>query len=172
MKTLAASWRMVLPLATLVTGSLLAGCATLVESGKPLLPTIGAAQDAAGSPATPRAGFITVEMRPEKSLKPDIKQVPLQDPMFVQQALQAAGAAKRFRNMDIQVVRMVGDNPQRMDAKFKRGTHTVDPAYDYALQTGDHLIVTETRSTALEDMARTLGVPLGLTPGTKNRPRS
>ena len=63
--------------------------------------------------------------------------------------------------MNIEVIRVVGDERQKMDAKYNRGKGRVEFAYDYALRPGDHLIVTEDSTTALEQMVRSLAGPLG-----------
>jgi hypothetical protein len=144
-----------------VGATLQIGCATMA------VPATGVQQLAVDDapaqvlPGSPPWGVVTVEMRKGSSSKSDIRQVPLQDPMFVQQALQASGVTKRFRGMNIQLIRVVGDDRQKMDSKYDRGKGSVEPAYDYALRPGDHLIVTEDNTTSLDMMFRSLAGPLG-----------
>ena len=133
------------------------GCSTLsLTENRPLeLP-----KDLEMKTVTPRPGAITAEIRAH-GRKPEIRQVPFEQGMHVQEGLTAAGAVKRFRRMNVQVLRVVGDQQQKMDVKYKHGPQKVDPLYDYALQSGDHLIITEDTSTVLNDMFSSVSGPLG-----------
>jgi hypothetical protein len=145
----------------LVWTSLAAGCASLTTQELGTLPQPGTDPSVATQSAVPNNGSITVEIRPEKSGKPELRQLPLQSPMYVQQALEATGVIKRFRGMNVELIRMAGDKRQKMDSKYVRAGRRVDPGYDYALHPGDHLIVTEDSTTVLDEMFHALTGPIG-----------
>ncbi len=104
---------------------------------------------------------ITLEIRATSEKKPRFEQVALDSGSTVQQVLEKAKLTKEFRRMNIQIVRMAGDQQARMDVKYEHTKGAVDPLYDYALYPGDYLIVREVNKTALDDMLESLTSPLG-----------
>jgi hypothetical protein len=134
-----------------------AGCSTLsLTEDRPLqLP-----KDLEMKTVTPAPGTITAEIRAHGQ-KPQLRQLPFEQGMHVQEGLAAAGAVKRFRRMNVQVLRVVGDQQQKLEVRYKHGPRMVDPLYDYALQSGDHLIITEDTSTVINDMFSSVSGPLG-----------
>ena len=61
----------------------------------------------------------------------------------VQTALLASGATKKFRKMNVSVMRKVeGDYlPLKMSSQYDTSTRSVSPETDYALQHGDRIVV-------------------------------
>jgi hypothetical protein len=80
--------------------------------------------------------------------------------------LEKANLIKKFRRMNIHIVRVVGDHRARMDVKYEHAKAHVDPLYDYALYPNDHLVVQEVTKTAFDDMLESLG-PLGRLPAAR-----
>jgi hypothetical protein len=111
-------------------------------------------------PAVAPAMF-SLEVRTAGKKKPEIQQLPLPGTMHVQEVLEQNGLVKRFRRMNIQVVRATGGDRAKLDIKYDHSTRSVDPLYDYAIHPSDHLIVTEDTTTALDDMLNSLAEPLG-----------
>jgi hypothetical protein len=159
MKSSTTAWRIGGRLLALVCASLETGCASLSTHGNGAIPMAGVQTAQPGSPTN--TSSISVEVRGANGGKPEIRQIPLQEQMFLQQALEAVGVTKRFRGMKIQVIRMAGDERQKMEAKYKQGSGHVDPAYDYALHPGDHVIVTDDSKTILEEMMHSVTGPIG-----------
>jgi len=95
--------------------------------------------------------------------KPKLEQMTLESGSTVQQTLEKAKLVKKFRRMDISIVRVINDQRAKMDVKYDHKNAHVDPLYDYALHPNDHLIVQEVNRTALDDMLESLG-PLGRLP--------
>jgi hypothetical protein len=112
---------------------------------------------------------ITMEIRASGE-KPRIEQVVLDGDNTVQQALEKANLIKKFRRMNIHIVRVVGDHRARMDVKYEHAKAHVDPLYDYALYPNDHLVVQEVTKTAFDDMLESLG-PLGRAPSSGSERR-
>ena len=138
-----------------------AGCATIEGTAGGLSKVTGDASAANAQQPVPPAGAYTIELR-GSGHKPEMRQMPLTGPTLVQQALEQSGAAKRFRRMNIVVMRAAGDERHKLDVKFDRKRGTVNPLYDYALVPGDHLVVTEDTSTVVDDMLGSLSGPLGI----------
>jgi len=131
---------------------LLSGCAVMNTGGTQSLPVPEAAVTAApGSTAS-----ITVEIRPAGK-KSEMTQLPLDNETTVQQALEKAKLIQRFRRMNIEVLRVTGQQRAKLDVKYDHAKAHVNPLYDYALYPGDHLIVAQDTSTPLDDMLESLG---------------
>ena len=92
--------------------------------------------------------------------KPEIKQFQLDSGMTVQQMLEKTKLVKKFRRMDIEVLRVTGDERAKLDVKYDHTEAQVKPEYDYALYPGDHVIVQEVTKTALDDMLESVADPL------------
>jgi hypothetical protein len=96
--------------------------------------------------------------------------MPLSEGATVQTALDFSKATRKFRRMDIYVLRTppsAGNVPaqaQKMQVEFNRKRHRVDPEYDYALYPNDRIVVQEDPTTffdeAIEAVAGRLGVPM------------
>lgn len=130
------------------------GCAMMDVGSAPslALPTDG--------PAAPTVGRgVTLEIR-EAGKKPEIKQFALENGSTVQQLLEKAKLVRTFRRMDIEVLRVAGDQRAKLAVKYDHTQAQVRPEYDYALYPGDHLIVQEVTKTAFDDMIESVGDPL------------
>ena len=66
--------------------------------------------------------------------------------MTVQAAIEASGATRKFRKMDVKVMRKVdGDyRPLKMSCDYNAATRTISPESDYALKDGDRVLITST----------------------------
>jgi hypothetical protein len=73
--------------------------------------------------------------------------------------LEQTRLVKRFRRMDIHVLRPAGDQRAKLDVRYKHSDGQVDPLYDYALHAGDHLVVMENTTTVLDDMLNSVAGP-------------
>jgi hypothetical protein len=75
----------------------------------------------------------------------------------VQSAIEASGAAKKFRGMDVVVLRKVeGDHkPLQMTCRYNPGKKRVRPETDYALQHGDRIVITPKSENQLMKMLGT-----------------
>jgi hypothetical protein len=151
----------------LLTGLLAAGCATLDR--KPVLNT----SDLANPPAKEQMGagpaqtpHCTIVLQPGRG-KPNVVQMPLTQGATVQTALDHAKACKRFRRMDIYVLRSPpspGDpsaRVQKMNVELNRRYRKVEIDSDYALHPNDQVFVEEDTSTVFDDMVRSVAGRLG-----------
>lgn len=79
--------------------------------------------------------------------------ITLEKETHIQELLTRSGAAKRYRRMDIQLIRTTPTGAKhRMGVAFDRSTRKVEMQSDYFVQPGDVLAVTEDASTILDDM--------------------
>ena len=114
----------------------------------------------------------TIVMQPEKG-RPEAVQVPLSEGATVQTVLDQSKAMKRFRRMNVYVLRkpaMDGKSPrepQKMSVEFKRSGRQVEFDHDYALHPNDRIVVEENTSSMVDDMVGTMADALGI-PVAKN----
>ena len=102
-----------------------------------------------------------VELRTD-GRNPKLMQFPATDGMLVQQALEQSGAVQKFGRMKLELYRKLpGGGGHKMDIKFDHLKDRIPPGEDYAIHPGDRLVVTEDKSTVLDDMLGSLGEPLG-----------
>jgi len=75
----------------------------------------------------------------------------------VQSAIEASGATKKFRNMDVAVMRKVeGDfQPLKMSCSYNSAKKWISPETDYALQHGDRIMITPHAESQLLQMLGT-----------------
>ena len=102
-----------------------------------------------------------MEMR-QAGKKPEMRQMPLVGVLRVQQALEEVGAVKRFRRMNVRVMRPERDQRQKLEVRYDHRSRSVEPLYDYVLHPGDHLVVSEDKTTALDDMLQSATGSFGL----------
>jgi hypothetical protein len=143
----------------------LSGCSVIDTAGDKSLP-LPAGTELAQTPAT----TITMEIRASGE-KPKITELRLDGDTTVQQALEKAKLVKKFRRMDIQVMRVAGDQRAKLDVKYDHTAAHVKPLYDYSLYPGDHLIVEEVTKTALDDMLESVADPLRRATGSRSERR-
>jgi hypothetical protein len=111
----------------------------------------------------------TIVVQPARG-KPRVVQMPLTEGATVQTALDHSKASKRFRRMNIEVLRKPhaqASSPvpvQKMQVEYDRRRREVEIEYDYALYPNDRVIVEEDTTTVFDDMvekvAGKLGVPM------------
>jgi hypothetical protein len=105
-------------------------------------------------------GTITLEVRAAGE-KPEVGQVTLREAMHVQDVLEQTKLVERFSRMDLHVLRVQGDQRQKMESKYRHEHGHVDLLYDYLLYPGDHLVVVEDTSNIIDDMLGSVSGPLG-----------
>jgi hypothetical protein len=143
-------------LASLFTG----GCATIDRKS-----TLDLA-DIPGAPAA-EVPECTIVLQPGRG-KPDVVKMPLTEGATVQTALDHSKATKRFRRMDIHVLRTSpgrGSSPgrvQKMNVKFNRPRRKVEIDHDYALYPNDRVVIEEDTSTILDELVEKVGGQMGL----------
>ena len=143
-------------IATLV----LSGCA-VIDTGNEALPLPANADGTAASTPT-----ITMEIRASGE-KPEIKPFQLENGITVQQMLEKAKLVKKFRRMDIEILRVAADQRAKLVVKYDHSEAQVRPEYDYALYPGDHVIVQEVTKTAFDDMLESVADPLRRATGSR-----
>ena len=108
------------------------------------------------------AGAYEVDLFPEGQPPVRIK-LPLKESTFVQNALEASGATKRFEKMKVMVIRSAPESGQRhkLDVEYVSKKGRVSPATDYALHSKDRVVVIEDTTSkvgnAVGDVTRPLG---------------
>ena len=78
-------------------------------------------------------------------------ELPMSDPMYVQQVVEQSGAAKKFRRMKIEVMRPIKGQRQKLTSKYAHEKGMVDPGYDYVLYPGDHIVIIRDESWRLHN---------------------
>ncbi|WP_254507587.1 hypothetical protein [Anatilimnocola floriformis] len=103
------------------------------------------------------AGKYVIEIRNSKG-KSTSSEYTLSGPICVHDALQQAGAIKKFNRIKIELIRPLPTGGwHRMPIEYDRGIHRVPAEVDYGLLSGDRLIVTEDTSNMFSDMADSSG---------------
>jgi hypothetical protein len=140
------------------------GCQSLML-GNPSddAPSHDAALAAASEPEKFSIEFYPVSDKPERL------EMPLQSPLFVQEALEKSEALKRFRREKIQLYRKTqGSTPySRLEVTYDHGKRRVPPESDYAIHPGDRLIIAEDTSTFFDDAVSAMRTPWGGILGTR-----
>lgn len=127
------------------------GCATL-----PLgIPGFGPGEEEVAQQLPPHVPAATVVMV-EDSAEPVAAQLPLEEVTYIQGALEKTGLDNRFRRMTIELIRPLESGRHKISIPYDRVNRGVAPEYDYALQPGDKLVVTEDTSTVLDDMLNSI----------------
>lgn len=103
----------------------------------------------------------TVIFQPDKG-SPQGAERSLTESITLQQALEQAGAFKKFRRIEVELVRSLPNGGiHRIPCEYDRKTKRMNPEFDYALLPGDKLLVKEDTSTIIDDMIETAGGTLG-----------
>ncbi len=128
------------------------GC-NAIDSSKGLLTN--------AQPVAENGPMVTIEYRAEKQT-PQAVRIPLEgENVHVQQALDKAGAWKKFNRAEIELSRQTPQGRHtKMAVTHDRGKRRIDPQCDYQIWPGDTLIVTEDPSTVVDDMLERVG-PFG-----------
>jgi len=155
---------LLLPLAALLAS----GCATVRQKADLDLP------DTASQPKTEQVAAQTLQtsecsvvIRPARG-KPQVTRVPITEGDTVQTALDHSKATKRFRRMNIHVLRAPrgpAGSPadvQKMQVEFDRHRRAVEIEYDYALYPNDRIVVEEDTTNIVDDMVEKITGRLGM----------
>ncbi len=109
----------------------------------------------ASSQAHAPVGTIKLEIR-AAGRSPEVRELPIREGMFIDDALTDSGLKRRFRRMELSLLRNNEHGLANMDSRYAHKMGKVHPRFDYALHAGDHLVVTEDTSTMLHDMLNSL----------------
>ncbi|MGV3609114.1 MAG: hypothetical protein ACO1RA_22095 [Planctomycetaceae bacterium] len=121
-------------------------------------PTEGGA--ATGQAAADNQTFY-LEFRGDKK-KPVMAKGTLTGPTTVQQAMQKAGAFKKFRRLNAEIQRPLPNGSIHvLPCEYDLATKRINPQFDYAVLPGDKIVVTEDTSTIINDMLDSSLGPLG-----------
>ena len=91
--------------------------------------------------------------------KSSVYQGTLDEPHTVQTALERSGAIKKFRDMDITVLRIVEETGRglKMPIRYDAGKKSVSPEQDYALFPNDRILVESVSNSMLDKMVDSVG---------------
>ncbi|HIA18268.1 MAG TPA: hypothetical protein EYN70_02415 [Planctomycetaceae bacterium] len=91
-------------------------------------------------------------------------QVPITDGMTVQDIVQAVKVRKLFARINIELQRPVANShkPLKMPVTVDGFGKRVNPAYNYAIRSGDVLVISEDPSNTFDDMLDGVLSPLGI----------
>jgi hypothetical protein len=102
----------------------------------------------------------TVEFHSQRGPAQRLEQ-PLDGPLVVSDALKKTNAARRFKRMDIFVIRKGADGRGiKMQVDYDRRARNPVAQHDYAIHPGDRIIVVDDPSTVIDDMAGSILGPL------------
>jgi len=139
----------------LLTGLLAVGCNALDADKAVFADARAKGAMSASSPPGPNASrpSATVEFRSPSAAPQPVKIALEGDAFHVQQAMEKAGAWKKYSRMNVELTRKT---PQgrwtKMAVSCDRGKRKVDPQCDYQILPGDVLIIKEDPSTIVDDM--------------------
>lgn len=103
------------------------------------------------------AGKYVVELRDAKG-RSSSAEFSIAGPLCAHDALQAAGAVKKFNRIKVELVRpLPSGGMHRMPIEYDRAIRRVPAECDYGILPGDRLIVTEDTSNMLSDMGNHAG---------------
>jgi hypothetical protein len=88
--------------------------------------------------------------------------LPPEGHLFVSEALKEAQVRKRLSRFNVEVYRPTSNGYQRMTVKMATGHRDVVSQYDYALRSGDRLVITPDSSDSIDDMIKSFSGPLRL----------
>ncbi len=115
---------------------------------------------------------VDVIFQPEKG-PPQRLERSLTEPTTVQQMLVQSGGIKKYRRIEVEVIRQrpSGGGHFTIPCEYDRATRQIDPVNDYALMPGDRVVIKEDTSTIIDDIMRSAGGSLGkrFTTGGKHK---
>jgi hypothetical protein len=110
-----------------------------------------------GPAAAEQTAKFEVVFQPEKG-KPDRVERSLSEPVTVQQALEQTRAIKKFRRIEVELVRQLPSGGfHKIPCEYDRSTKRINPEFDYALLPGDKVIVKEDTTTIIDDILHSAG---------------
>jgi hypothetical protein len=111
---------------------------------------------AADPSSTYQVMFVPAEGKPEQLTRT------LSGQVHVQEALDQVGAAKKFRRIQVELVRPLPSGQfHRIACEYDLGTKRITPEFDYALLPGDRILVKEDPTNMFDDMLSSAFGPLG-----------
>jgi len=130
-----------------------AGCTAFEQNLAGLFGPLNEGPLVAVQPTSPSGvPAFTVELR-EANESPAQLSVALDRVLHIQDALVKSGAIDNFRRMNVELYRPLQNGTyHRFEVRYNRSSQRVDPAFDYALQPADRLVVTEDTATVVDDM--------------------
>jgi hypothetical protein len=84
-------------------------------------------------------------------------------PVPLQKIVEKSGSARRYRGLEVTVVRVSKDTGQlvRMKAKYDPQRRAIEPQYDYDILANDHVIIKPDNSSPLDDIVKPLNKIVG-----------
>jgi len=118
----------------------MSGCTTMLKKAEIDLP-----------PGTPQ---YVVEMKGEGWSQDSEFRGALEGPMTIEDVLVASKAKQKFRDMDIDIIRVSKETgrPHKMAVEYKAARKKVNPQNDYAIQPNDRIVIHQKVSTPLDQM--------------------
>ena len=129
-------------------------------------------QTGAPAPEGSQVAKVDVIFQPEKG-QPERLERSLAEPTTVQQILVQTSANKKYRRMEVEILRQLPSGGfHKIPCEYDRTTKKINPEFDYALMPADRVIVKEDTSTIIDDMMQSAGGSLGkrFTTGGKHKP--
>lgn len=126
-------------------------------------PGLNAELSKTGAPAPEGSQVAKVDVifQPEGG-QPERLERPLSEPTTVQQILVQTGGIKKYRRIEVEVIRQLPNGGfHKIPCEYDRTTRQINPEFDYALMPGDRVIVKEDTSTIIDDMMQSAGGSLG-----------
>lgn len=132
------------------------GCATFSEDFSALFSTTPQLDLPQDIPSEIPTATVMMKAEGEEAVTANY---PLHQTAYIQGVLEKTGLNDRFRRMEVELYRQMESGTHRLEIRYDRANRRVDPRYDYALQAGDRLVVTEDTSNVVDDMLESLGLP-------------
>lgn len=152
-------------LAALLAAAAGAGCSTVGTKG------IGGLLGQHDTPAAEPSSSYQVLFVPHEGKAEQVQRT-LSGTMHIQQALEQAGALKKFRRIEVELVRPLPNGGfHRIACDYDRANKRVTPEFDYALLPGDRIVVKEDPSTIVDDMLTSALGPIGMKVANRARGR-
>jgi hypothetical protein len=153
--------RLPLMLSAVALCSLAAGCSIFQPRVSPELSAQVTPEGVEDGKLQPPPGNFTVEVQPASG-KSIAKEQPLVGHLTIQQALEHTKADKKFGKFNLELHRPLADGRwHKMVVKYDRQQKQVDPEFDYAIQSGDRLIVVQDTTTLLDEALDAVTLPFG-----------
>jgi hypothetical protein len=141
--------------AVLLACWLLTGCSALQLDPSATDLALTASTDTKAAQAVAPSQVVKVQIR-AAGRSPEVQEISWREGMFIGDALDETGLTRRFRRMDLHLLRYNAHGLAKMDSRYEHKLAKVHPRFDYALHPGDHLVVTEDTTTVLHDMLNSL----------------
>ncbi len=124
------------------------GCQSLVQAPAPPAPAIAAANNSQS---------YTIETHGSWT-KPKTTREAFNGPVPLQQVVDKSGASRRFRDLDITVIRVAKETGQilRLKAKYDPQARAVEPQYDYDILANDHVIIKAGNTSPVDELLKPL----------------